>query len=248
MTTPAEPETALVVHGESTRSIAAFASQGNFDAAQRMAKALSQSSIVPKDYQGNIANCLVAMEIAGRTGAGIMMVMQNLYVIQGRPSWSAIFLIGSVNSCGRFSPLRYEIQGGDDPSAMSYRVRANATELATGDHLTGEWITWAMVNGEGWLSKSGSKWKTMPGQMFRYRAASFWVRTYAPEISLGMVTADEAEDIPPVRGATSSGVDRLNQALLASPEAPPQPVVRTEETEQERADRLAEDARLALGL
>lgn len=231
MATSLETESVgLVVHEptDPTRSIAAFASQGNFDAAQRMAKALASSSIVPKEYQGNVANCLVAMEIAGRTGAGIMMVMQNLYVIQGRPSWSAVFLIGSVNACGRFSPLRYEIIG-DDPGKMDYRVRAYAKDLATGDVLSGEWITWAMVNGEKWLDKPGSKWKTMPGQMFRYRAASFWTRTYAPEISLGMLTADESEDIPPARGAQSSGAESLNRAiagkeltdkLIASGEAP----------------------------
>jgi hypothetical protein len=198
-----------------TLSISPFASRNSYLAAKQMAVALSNSTIVPAAYQGKPANCLVAMELAGRTGAGVMMVMQNLHIIQGRPSWSAAFLIGSVNSCGRFSPIRFEIVG-EDPSKADYRVRAFAIERASGDRLDGEWITWPMAIAEGWKDKAGSKWKTMPGQMFRYRAASFWTRTYAPEISLGMLTQEEAEDIPPVRGAQSTPTTELNRALLGT--------------------------------
>lgn len=204
-----------MVHDDASEapSIAAFASVRNFEAAQRMAQALSSSDIVPAAYKGKLANCLVAMELAARTGASIFVVMQNLHIIQGRPSWAATFLIGSVNACGRFSPIRYEIQGGDEPSAMSYKVRALATEKATGEVLHGEWITWPMVKAEGWLDRAGSKWKTMPGQMFRYRAASFWTRVYAPDLSLGMLTAEESEDAPPARGAQSTATVELNKAL-----------------------------------
>ena len=46
-----------------------------------------------------------------------------------------------------------------------------------------------------WVSKQGSKWKSMPSQMLRYRAAAFWQRVYCPEISMGLITKEEAEDI-----------------------------------------------------
>lgn len=201
-----------------TGSIAAFASRGNFHAAQRMAKALSSSSIVPVAYRGDqgFANCLVAMELASRTGASVMMVMQNLYVIEGKPSWSSAFLIASVNSCGRFSALRYEME---NENTDEWRCRAYARELATGDRLDGEWITWKMVVAEGWLAKRGSKWQTMPGQMIRYRAAAFWTRAYAPEISLGMHAVEEVTDITdrPERSAgRTPGASTLNQALHTS--------------------------------
>lgn len=215
MTTELAPEsTALVVREpEATGSIDAFASSANYEIAKQMAKALASSSIVPEAYRGEkgVANSLIALELAGRTGASVMMVMQNLHVIQGKPSWSAAFLIASVNSCGRFTPLRYDIEG--EASTDGWRCRAYATDKATGDRLDGEWITWEMVKAEGWLSKSGSKWKTMPGQMIRYRAASFWTRTYAPEISLGMHTSDEAEDILP-RNEPSPKAKDLNAALV----------------------------------
>jgi hypothetical protein len=209
--------TAIVpVEPESTRSISAFASSANYEVAKQMAKALASSSIVPETYRGEkgVANCMIALELANRTGASVMMVMQNMHVIQGKPSWSAAFLIGSVNSCGRFTPLRYEVEG--EIGKDGCRCRAYATDKATGDRLDGEWITWEMVKAEGWLSKTGSKWKTMPGQMIRYRAASFWTRTYAPEISLGMHTSDEMEDVTE-RGAPSVKAEALNAALADIP-------------------------------
>lgn len=145
----------------------------------------------------NMGNCLIALDMAYRIGANPMLVMQNLYVVHGRPGWSSTFLIASVNHCGRYSSLRYEEVG--TPGSDDYKVRAWATEKATGERLNGTWITWEMVNAEGWLNKAGSKWKTMPEQMAKYRAAGFWVRTYAPEISMGLLTAEEVQDISPSR-------------------------------------------------
>ncbi len=171
---------------------------GAFALAQRKASAYAQSTLVPKDYRENVANVLIAMEIANRIGANELMVMQNLYIVQGRPSWSSSFLIATVNACGRFSPMRFETQG-DDPKADSYRVRAYADDKASGERCNGPWITWEMVKAEGWYSKNGSKWKTLPELMFMYRAAGFWSRVYAPEVSMGIHTADESEDMAPLR-------------------------------------------------
>lgn len=180
---------------ENGRSISAFATADTFATAQRMAKALAGSDMVPKMYRGNVPNCLVAMELANRTGASILMVMQNLDVIHGKPSWRSTFLIAAVNSCGRFTPLRFEEAGERDTDDWS--MRATARDRKTGEPLEGEWITWRMAKDEGWVDRSGSKWKTMPGQMMRYRAAAFWTRVYAPEIALGMHTADEVSDMGP---------------------------------------------------
>jgi hypothetical protein len=209
---------ALQVYGDdATGSIAAFSSHSNFRAAVHMANALSKSTVVPAQYQNKPANCLVAMELASRIGASVIMVMQSLHVIEGRPSWSSAFLIASVNTCGRFSPLRFQTEGvvGKD----GWRIRAIAKDLASGDVLEGEWITWEIVKAEGWLGRKGSKWQTIPGQMGRYRAAAFWTRVYAPEISLGMRTVDESEDIGPDTTATASvAVTDLNAAIEAAPE------------------------------
>lgn len=174
----------------STDGLAAFNSAGSFEHAQRVAKMLSSSNLIPKDYQGNIQNTLIALEISTRTGASPLMVMQNLNVIQGRPSWSSPFIIAALNSCKRFSPIRFSMSGDGD----EYGCTAWATDIETKEKLEGPKVDWNMVKAEGWSNRNGSKWKTMPDLMFRYRAASFFGRLYAPDILMGMLSADEVVD------------------------------------------------------
>lgn len=157
----------------------------------RQAQALANSDLVPQAYRNNVANVMVATELAQRIGASVMAVMQNLHVIQGKPSFSSSFLIGCVNSCGRFSPLRFRFDG----EGEEYGCRAVATDIKTAEECIGPKVTAKMVSAEGWNKKNGSKWVTMPELMYTYRSAAFWTRIYAPELSLGMHTVDEQEDI-----------------------------------------------------
>jgi hypothetical protein len=170
-----------------------------FELAQRQAKMLASSSLVPKDFIGNVANCAIAINVAKRTRLDPLMVCQNLAIIHGRPSWSATALIGMINSCGRYTPLRFVFDNEDEPSSC-YAV---ATDKESGQELKGERITLEMAKKEGWSTKNGSKWLTMPGQMLRYRAASFWSRAYASDLSLGFYTQDEVRDFAsPPRNVT----------------------------------------------
>ena len=163
-----------------------------FESMQRVAKLFSKSSIAPKAYQGNVADCFIAVDMAMRMGANPLMVMQNLYIVHGSPAWSAQFLIATFNKSGRFSAIRYEFQGVEGKD--DWGCRAVTTELATREKLVGPLITIGLAKKEGWHSKPGSKWQTMPEQMLRYRAAAWLVRAYAPEIAMGLHTADELED------------------------------------------------------
>jgi hypothetical protein len=185
-----------------------------FEDAQRIAKALASSTLIPPQFQGQqgFANCLVALEIAGRMGISPFLAMQHLHVIHGRPSWGSSFIIAMVNGCGRFSPLRFEISGEGDGLAC-YAV---ATDLASRQELKGPTVTMAMAKKEGWATKSGSKWQTMPELMIRYRAAAFWGRLYASDMLLGMQSQEEVLDVQPVTvsaaPATTSVAD-LNAKL-----------------------------------
>jgi len=167
-----------------------FGNSNQFEHAQRVAKMLSASSLVPDNFKNNIPNAMIALEMANRIGASPLMVMQNMYVVHGKPSWSSQFIISAINACGRFTPLRFEITGAGDTLACV----AWAYEKGTKDRLDSPKVTMQMAIAEGWVSKSGSKWKTMPDLMIRYRAAAFFGRLYAPDILMGMQTADEVDD------------------------------------------------------
>ena len=173
---------------------AGFFDLQSFELMQRVSKAFSASDLVPQQYRGadKIANCMIAMDMAQRMGANPLMVMQNLYIVHGTPSWSSKFLIATINASGRYSSLRYEWKG--EPGKPDFGCRAWAVERETGERLDGIWVTWEMVNAEGWSKKNGSKWLTMPDQMFVYRAAAFWQRAYAPELGMGLQTVEDVHD------------------------------------------------------
>lgn len=180
-----------------------FNNKEAFEHVQRVASMFSKSELVPKKYQNNIGNCVIALEIANRMGASPLMVMQNLDVILGKPSWSSKFLIATLNSCGKFSPLRYE-----DNQENGGSTRAWAFDKLNNEKVYGAWVSMNMAKAEGWIDKQGSKWKTMPELMRRYRAASFFTNQFAPEVSMGLQTAEEVYDITPVQHTTKTNIDK----------------------------------------
>lgn len=195
--------------------------QRQFETYQRIAVPLAESDFVPSAYKGKVGNCVIAVEMAARLNVLPLTVMQNLCVVNGTPTWKAKFLIGCVNSCGRYTTLDYRISidgtVGDvsyktwekDKSGKNHEVLkpferpqldnlvcvAYATERATDKELVSTPVSIRMAIEEGWYMKSGSKWPTMPEQMLRYRAASFWVSAYAPEMAMGLRTEEEQRDI-----------------------------------------------------
>jgi hypothetical protein len=196
-----------------------------FEDAQRIAKALASSTLIPPQFQGQqgFANCLVALEIAGRMNISPFLCMQHLHIIHGRPSWSSAFIIAMVNGCGRFTPLRFEISGEGD-SLACYAV---ATDIKTEQELKGPTITMLMAKKEGWSTKSGSKWITMPELMIRYRAAAFWGRLFAGDLLVGLQTQEEVIDVESVK--VSVGIDELNAKVQAAPVVEPEPAKPVEE-------------------
>ncbi len=189
------------------RVTAGFTTQEGFELLQRMSNMFAKSNLVPKIFRGNIGDCAIAVNMAQRMHADPLMVMQNLYVVYGNPAWSSKFLIAMFNQCGRYTSIHYKMTG--EPGTDSWGCRAWACELATGEQLIGPEITIGIAKKEGWYTKDGSKWQTMPEQMLRYRAASWFIRTTAPELSMGLQTVEEAVDI----GAETIGVEYVQHEL-----------------------------------
>lgn len=191
-------------------SLGIFGTSDNFIMANQMAKALATSTIVPKEYQQNASNCLVALEQAIRLKVSPMMVMQNLYVIQGRPSWSSKFLIAAINGSGKFDmELQYEEKKDKDGKPFS----CLAWTTKDGRRIEGMTVDMEMAKAEGWYGKNGSKWKTMPQLMLRYRAASFFASLNCPELTLGLYTKEEAEtmDMPQTYDIEAEVRDTISQ-------------------------------------
>lgn len=207
-----------------------FFDKEQFEVMQRVCKLFAKSELVPDLYKESkdnpiekaMANCMIALEIASRIGASPLMVMQNMIIIYGRPSWSSKFLIATVNTCGRFNPLKFKFTNLGKVGKVNYvdyvyNPRTNKKEAAvkefdgtsidniqcvaytspkgSNEVLESSPIDIRLAIQEGWYTKNGSKWQTMTQQMLMYRAASFWTSVYAPELSMGMKTEDEIRDI-----------------------------------------------------
>ena len=180
-----------------------------FELAQRKAKVYAESSLVPKAYQNNVGNVLIAQNMAQRLGADLLMVMQNLYIVHGNPAWSAKFNIACFNSCGRYSAIKYRMD-----KAETWCV-AHCVEFATGEVIESVKVSLEMAKAEGWSTKNGSKWKTMPSLMLRYRAATFLIRSTAPELTMGLQTIDEVSDAKTIEGVVVPKTTNLNDMMKA---------------------------------
>ena len=216
---------------------AGFQSAEGFALLQRMATMFCGSTLVPQQFQGkeNFGNCVIALNMAQRLGADPLMVMQNLYVVYGTPSWSSKFMIAMFNQCGRYESIHYEETG--EKGTDTQGVIAWAKEKSTGEILKGPEVTIKIAKEEGWYAKNGSKWKTMPDQMLRYRAAAWFIRTTAPELSMGLQTVDEVTDTIDVtpRNAVEKPVEEIRRNANAEELVPqmeePQEAVQAQKTE-----------------
>ncbi len=197
----------IAVYETGQASLSPFGSVEGFEACMRMAKALAASTFIPKEFKNNIGDCLIMLETSSRTNMPIMALMQNTYVIHGRPSFSASFMAGLINNSNRFdAPLRFKYN--------DERTACYAYATANGEEYKSIVVSMEMADKEGWTKKAGSKWLTMPEVMLQYRAISFFARAYCADLIMGMRSVDEEVE----RGyqgtaAPAADLDTLNNKL-----------------------------------
>lgn len=170
-----------------------------------MAQVLAKSTMVPQSYQGNTSNCLIALEQAARMNCSPLMVMQQLYVVKGKPSWSGQACSMIVNGCGLFEKVKLNYVG--EKGKDSWGAYVSAVRKEDGQEVVGTTVDMAMAKSEGWTSNA--KWKSMTEQMLGYRAYAFFARLHCPNALSGFHVEGEVEDIEANRKKNSA----LNQLL-----------------------------------
>ena len=178
------------VEGESS----IYKNTDSFEFAQRQAKSLCESNLVPISYQGQkgLPNCLVALEMSKRMNLSPLTVMQNLNIIHGRPTWSAQFISSQIMGCGRFENFDYLVKG----EGETLEVQCIAKRIADQKLIKGTAVSMKMARLEGWTKNP--KYSSMPELMLRNRAATFFGRQYIPDLLLGVQTSEEVVDIQPL--------------------------------------------------
>lgn len=198
-------------------SAGAFTTIENFKELYDIGKMFATSTLVPQAYQGKPMDCAIAVDMANRMGVSPMMVMQNLYVVKGRPSWSGQACMSMIKASPVYKNVRPVYFG--EPYTDSWGCYVTAENKKTGETINGAKVTIQMAKDEKWYSKidkygnETSKWQTMPELMLAYRAAAFFARVYIPNSLMGLYVEGEAEDISvPDRVATEEPLSIMKEA------------------------------------
>ena len=180
----------------------------------RLAKAFSMSGMVPSHFQGKPEACLVAMLYAEQLGEHPMLLFQEMSVINGRPNTSSRFAISRANKSGLLQgPISWKSKGQGD----ALEVTATAVMRETGEVITAT-VTMKEAAADGWTRNP--KYRSIPEQMLRWRAATRLINLYMPEVLFGLGVREEAEVRPvTVREEPATGggsvVAELNQKIIA---------------------------------
>ena len=174
-------------------ALSAFTDKESFNQLARAAAAFSKTSIVPDAYRGKPEDCMVAIDMANRMGVSPLMVMQNLYVVKGKPSWSGQACMSLIQGCGKFRDVRPVYTGTVGTEDRACHIEA--VRISNGETVQGVEVSMQMAKAEGWTSNS--KWRNMPELMLAYRAAAFFARVHCPERLMGVYVEGEADDIQP---------------------------------------------------
>ena len=170
-----------------------FADTVSFRKLFDIGKMFASSALVPQTYQNRPMDCTIAVDMANRMGVSPMMVMQNLYVVKGKPQWSGQACRSMIRGSGEFKNVRPVYTGTKGEDSWGCYIQAEYRD--TGEIVKGTEVTIGMAKAEDWYNKNGSKWKTIPEQMLAYRAAAFFARVYIPNALMGVYVEGEAEDM-----------------------------------------------------
>ncbi len=173
-----------------------YSSTQAFNELFKIGNVMSKTQLVPDNYRNKPEDCTIAIDIANRNGMSPLSVMQNLYVVKGKPTWSGQACIAMLRASKEYEHVKPVMVG--ERNTDGWGCYFKAVDKSDGEIVKGTLVTIQMAKDDGWYSKPGSKWQTMPEQMLQYRAAAFFARIYMPNALMGFSVEGEAEDISPV--------------------------------------------------
>ncbi|WP_328186996.1 recombinase RecT [Marinobacter sp. OP 3.4] len=166
-----------------------FALQPNsMDEAFRMAEMLAGSQMVPKNYQGKPQDALVAMMMGSELGLNPIQSLANVAVINGKPAIYGDALLALVQNHPKF--------GGHEEFCDEATMTATCTVWRKGDAAK-HTVTFSQADAQkaGLWGKSGP-WTQYPKRMLMWRARGYALRDKFADALGGLITVEEARDIP----------------------------------------------------
>jgi len=159
-----------------------------FEQALTFSNYLADSDLVPKDFKGKPANCLIAMQWGAELGLKPLQAMQNLAIINGRPSLWGDAVIALV----RGSTLCESVVETDDGNTATCIVKRR------GEPEQKRTFSMEDARAAGLFGKQGP-WIQYPKRMRQMRARAFALRDVFPDVLRGLPVAEELMDTPTER-------------------------------------------------
>ena len=191
------------------------------DEAIKFSEVISKSGLVPKDYQGKPANCLVAIQWGMELGLAPLQALQNIAVINGKPSVYGDSLLAMVRADDRCMGVEETQEGGVATCIVKRRLPDGSIEEVK--------RTFSMKQAQQAGLSNRPTWKAYPDRMLQHRARGNALRDAFPDVLRGIITSEEAQDIEEPKDVTPS------QEAVAAPtiETLTQPKIEEAEVVQE---------------
>jgi hypothetical protein len=174
-----------------TRQAGGWLSCNNLEAAMKLAEMFSKSAMVPKQYQGNAANCLVAMAYGDSLGMAPLQAMQSVAVVNGVPALYGDGMLALVQASPVFESIEESIEDGAAVCTVKRRGMKPVQRVFTIDD----------AKRAGLWGKAGP-WQQYPSRMLQMRARSWALRDAFADVLRGIQSVEEVRDIPEVIDVT----------------------------------------------
>lgn len=176
--------------------------------AMSLAKMIAESDLAPKDFKGKAGNCLIAMQMGMEVGLAPMQAIQNIAVINGRPTlWgdAAIALVLAA-------PICEYVRESYDEKTQTWTCRGKRRGKEEGVY------TFSMADAaKAGLDKKEETWRSYPKRMIQMRARAFCLRDNFADVLKGLAIREEVEDYVET---TAEVVPVAIPKAKAEPEAP----------------------------
>ena len=224
---------------ETERRVAANANRPSpirlrsLDELERFADIAARSTAVPKDYQGKPDNCMIAIQMGSELGLAPMQSLQNIAVINGRPAVWGDAMPGLCRASGMMTYMREWSDGEGDTLTWHCETKRRDDPNPILRDFSVMDAKVAKLWGKKGYNGQDTPWITNPGRMLQMRARGFALRDAFPDVLRGLISAEEAADIPfDATGLTAApSPPPLRAAAAPTPRAP-----------RKVADAQAEDA------
>lgn len=184
----------------------------NLTEAVALAKLIASSDLAPKDYRGKAGNVLIAMQLGAELGVAPMSAIQNIAVINGRPSVWGDMMLALVQAHPDYEDHKEFMTGTGEGRTAVFQIKRKGQgwheqKFSVADAKTAQ--LWNKVG----------PWKTNPDRMLQMRARGFGLRDKFADAIKGLRLAEESMDLPPDTNKPTRETGKLElNGITSSPE------------------------------